>query len=46
LGKLRETRGDTAGAREAYRRFVSYWKDGTLDHDHVAEAQAKIRGQD
>jgi tetratricopeptide (TPR) repeat protein len=46
LGKLRETRGDTAGAREAYRRFVSYWRDGTLDHDHVAEAQAKIRGQE
>jgi serine/threonine protein kinase/tetratricopeptide (TPR) repeat protein/TolB-like protein len=46
LGKLREARGDTAGAREAYRRFVSYWKDGTLDHDHVVEAQTKIRGQD
>jgi hypothetical protein len=44
LGKLREARGDTVGAREALRRFVSYWKDGMLDHDHVVEAQTKIRG--
>ncbi len=43
LGKIREERGDTAGAREAYRRFVSYWKDGTLDHDRVAEAERKIQ---
>jgi len=43
LGKIREERGDTAGAREAYRRFATYWKDGTLDRDRVAEAERKIQ---
>ena len=45
LGKIREGRGDMTGAREAYRRFVGYWKDGTMDRDRVAEAERKIRGQ-
>jgi len=43
LAKIREERGDTAGAREAYRRFATYWKDGTLDRDRVAEAERKIQ---
>jgi len=43
LGTIREQAGDAAGAREAYRRFASYWKDGTIDRDHVAEAQRKLQ---
>jgi len=30
-------------SREAYRRFVGYWKDGDLDRDRIAEAQRKIK---
>jgi tetratricopeptide (TPR) repeat protein len=45
LGRIHEQAGDLTHAREAYRRFVSYWKDGTLDRDRVAEAERKIRGQ-
>ena len=41
LGTLHEKRGDTAAAREAYRRFVNYWKDGDLDRDRIAEATRK-----
>ena len=43
LGTIREQAGDTAGAREAYRRFVGYWKDGTIDRDHIADAQRKLQ---
>jgi eukaryotic-like serine/threonine-protein kinase len=43
VGMLRERQGDLPGAREAYRRFVGYWKDGDLDRDRVAEAEAKLR---
>ena len=42
LGKIYEQQGDTAKSREAYRRFVGYWKDGDLDRDRIAEAQRKI----
>ncbi|HET9704519.1 MAG TPA: tetratricopeptide repeat protein [Vicinamibacterales bacterium] len=42
LGRIYAQRGEAAKAREAYRRFVSYWKDGDLDRDRVAEAQRKI----
>jgi hypothetical protein len=44
LGQLYEKRGDTVEAREAYRRFVGYWKDGDLDRDRIAEAQNKLGG--
>jgi TolB-like protein/tetratricopeptide (TPR) repeat protein/predicted Ser/Thr protein kinase len=44
LGRIYEQQGDTAKSREAYRRFVGYWKDGDLDRDRVAEAQRKISG--
>jgi hypothetical protein len=27
---------------QASRRFLSYWKDGDLDRDRIAEAQRKI----
>ena len=42
LGRIYEQQGDPAKARESYRRFVGYWKDGDLDHDRIAEAQRKI----
>ena len=45
LGKVHEEAGDLTRAREAYRRFVGYWKDGDLDRDRVAEAERKLRGQ-
>ena len=42
LGRIYEQQGNSAKAREHYRRFVNYWKDGDLDRDRVAEAQRKI----
>ena len=42
LGRIYEQQGNAAKAREAYRRFVGYWKDGDLDRERVAEAQRKI----
>ncbi len=45
LGKIHEEAGDLTRAREAYRRFVGYWKDGDLDRERVAEAERKLRGQ-
>ncbi|MGH9386724.1 MAG: FlgO family outer membrane protein [Vicinamibacterales bacterium] len=44
LGKIHEAAGDMTKAREAYRRFVGYWKDGDLDRDRIAEAQRKLSG--
>jgi tetratricopeptide (TPR) repeat protein/TolB-like protein/predicted Ser/Thr protein kinase len=44
LGRIYEQQGDITKAREAYRRFVGYWKDGDLDRDRIAEAQRKIAG--
>jgi tetratricopeptide (TPR) repeat protein len=41
LGRIYEQQGDTARSREAYRRFVGYWKDGDLDRERIAEAQKK-----
>ena len=42
LGRIYELQGNAAKSREAYKRFVGYWKDGDLDRDRVAEAQRKI----
>ena len=44
LGKIHENRGEIEKAREYYRRFYEYWKDGDLDRDRVQEAAEK-RGQ-
>jgi tetratricopeptide (TPR) repeat protein len=43
LGQLADKRGDREAARAAYTRFLSYWKDGDLDRERVAEALAKTR---
>jgi TolB-like protein/predicted Zn-dependent protease len=45
LGKIHEQAGDMTKARDAYRRFVGYWKDGDLDRERIAEAERKLRGQ-
>jgi tetratricopeptide (TPR) repeat protein len=42
LGKIHENRGEMEKAREYYRRFYEYWKDGDLDRDRVEEARRKL----
>jgi len=42
LGQIAERKGDSAKARENYRKFVSYWKDGDIDRDKATEASKKI----
>jgi len=42
LAKIYEARGDTAGAREHYRRFVDYWGDGDIDQQRVAQAEGYL----
>lgn len=41
LAQALERSGDYAGALDYYRRFLSYWKDGDIDRDNVAEAIKK-----
>jgi tetratricopeptide (TPR) repeat protein len=41
LAKIHEKRGDEERARDYYRRFLEYWKDGDLDRERVAEAREK-----
>ena len=41
LGQIAERQGDAAKAREHYRRFLFYWKDGDIDRDKVADAIKK-----
>jgi tetratricopeptide (TPR) repeat protein len=36
-----EKSGDAARAREYYQRFLSYWRNGDIDRDKVAEAIKK-----
>ena len=45
LGRIHEQAGDRTKARDAYRRFIGYWKDGDLDRERIAEAERKLRGQ-
>ena len=42
LGRIHENRGDMDKAREYYRRFIEYWKDGDIDRERVEEAKRKI----
>jgi tetratricopeptide (TPR) repeat protein len=42
LGKIHENRDDRDKAREYYRRFYEYWKDGDLDRERVEEAKSKL----
>ena len=45
LGKIYESRGQMDEAREYYRRFVDFWKDGDLDRERVQEALGKLRAE-
>jgi tetratricopeptide (TPR) repeat protein len=42
LGKIHESRGEMEKAREYYRRFYEYWKDGDMDRERVEEARKKM----
>jgi tetratricopeptide (TPR) repeat protein len=44
LGKVQAAGGNEAGARESYARFLSYWEDGDIDRERVAEARAYLDG--
>ena len=39
LGQVYEARGDDAGAREHYQRFVDFWESGDIDEQRVAYAE-------
>jgi serine/threonine protein kinase/tetratricopeptide (TPR) repeat protein len=43
LAKIHEERGDTAKAKEYFRRFFDFWKDGDLDRGLVEEARLALR---
>ena len=43
LGKIHEKRGELDKAREYYRRFSDFWKDGDMDRKRVEEALSKLR---
>jgi tetratricopeptide (TPR) repeat protein len=42
LGKIHENRGEMEKAREHYRRFYDYWKDGDMDREQVEEARKNL----
>ena len=42
LGKIHENQGEMDKAREYYRRFYEYWKDGDMDREQVEEAKKKL----
>lgn len=42
LARLLDERGETRGAREAYRAFLSFWGEGELDRDRIAEARERL----
>ncbi len=42
LGKIHENQGEMDKAREYYRRFYEYWKDGDMDRERVEEARKKL----
>jgi tetratricopeptide (TPR) repeat protein/TolB-like protein len=46
LGRLAEERGDDDAARDAYRAFLSYWEDGDLDRERVADARRRFSALD
>lgn len=41
LGQIYEKQGHPDQARDSYRMFLEYWKDGDIDRDKVADAQKK-----
>jgi tetratricopeptide (TPR) repeat protein len=42
LGQIHERLGEGELARSFYRKYLSYWRDGTVDRPQVAEATRKL----
>ena len=42
LGQINEKQGNRDKARDFYRKFLEYWKDGDIDRDKIADAQKKL----
>ncbi len=42
LGKIYDERREPDKARDYYRRFVEYWKDGDMEREQVERAKSKI----
>ena len=42
LGQINDRKGDRAKAADYYRKFVTYWGDGDMDRERVAEARKKL----
>ena len=42
LGQIYDKQGHRDKARDSYRKFVEFWKDGDIDRDKVADAQQKL----
>jgi tetratricopeptide (TPR) repeat protein len=39
LGQIHEQQGETAEARDSYKRFLAYWGEGELDRERVDHAR-------
>jgi len=44
LGRIHESRGNRAKAREYYQTFLDYWGEGDMDRDRVEAARAFVSG--
>ncbi len=42
LGQIQQRQGDEAAARRSFERFATFWRDGDLDREQVAEALAFV----
>jgi serine/threonine protein kinase/tetratricopeptide (TPR) repeat protein len=43
LARIHDRRGEREQARERYARYLDYWRDGELDREDVAEAEARLK---
>jgi len=46
LGRIRQSRGDLAGARESYNKFLELWKNADPGIPEVEEAKARLAALD
>ncbi len=42
LGRVLEEKGDTAGARAEYGKFLEYWKDADPSHPELSDARKRL----
>jgi len=42
LGRLLEARGERIGARAAYRFYLSFWENGSVDREQVEDARRRL----